>query len=99
MVINERVNMSKLLDALRQVEQAKQSLHAQQSAACTDMQKMQCLSVELKQLAQQVCHTAQALLDDFPELSIVAQQSIDKTCKQIRENNIPVLTPLHPHLG
>ncbi len=90
--------MSKLLEALRQVEQAKKNLHAQQSAACADMQKIHYLSVELNQLAQQVSHSTQLLLDNFPELSTVAQQSIDKTCQQIRENNIPVLTPLHPQL-
>lgn len=55
---------------------------------------MQGLSEEVQQLAQQVNQAARCLLEQPPDLSMVAQQSIDTICQQIKENNIPVLTPM-----
>jgi hypothetical protein len=92
--------MSLLLNALRQVDQIKQGVPEQEADAGDEYtQNLKQLSVEIEELAQHVSVSAQTLLDDAPVLLQVAQQSIDDTYAQIKENNIPVLWPFEENIA
>lgn len=54
---------------------------------------MQVLSEEVSQLACYVSENLQLMIDKPLDLSNVAQQSVDCLCRQIKETNIPILTP------
>jgi hypothetical protein len=55
---------------------------------------MQVLAEEVRQLALRVSQDMQMLIDHPLSLSTVAQQSIDVICHHLKENNIPILTPV-----